>query len=312
MCDAGSQQMRFHRVLLVVNPVARTVSKPTLAVIEKALSADFRLEVAETKERGHASEIAAQAVDDGIDLVVVFSGDGTINEAVNSLAGTQVALGVLPGGATNVLVRALALPTDPVECTGVLISKALDDEATKLSLGRADGRYFAVNCGAGIDASAMRRLEKKYPATKEGFDRAAFRAVARELLVGYAGKSPDLQVQIDDREPSPSLSIMVGRTDPYTFYKERGLRMTPDASLTTGLDVLSVRKLSRRNVPRIAWQVFGSARHVQGRDIDYTHDASRVMVTSATPFPVQVDGDPMGDHRRLEIELAREALWVVA
>ena len=73
--------MRFHRVLLIVNPVARTVSKPTLAVIEKALSADFRLEVAETKERGHANELAAQAVEEGIDLVVVFSGDGTINEA---------------------------------------------------------------------------------------------------------------------------------------------------------------------------------------------------------------------------------------
>ena len=84
--------MRFHRVLLVVNPVARTVSKPTLAVIEKALSADFALEVAETKEKGHASELAAQAVHDGIDLVVVFSGDGTINEAVNALAGTEVAL----------------------------------------------------------------------------------------------------------------------------------------------------------------------------------------------------------------------------
>ena len=71
--------MRFQRVLLIVNPVARTVSKPTLAVIEKAMSADFRLEVTETKERGHASEIATQAVDEGIDLVVVFSGDGTIN-----------------------------------------------------------------------------------------------------------------------------------------------------------------------------------------------------------------------------------------
>jgi diacylglycerol kinase family enzyme len=304
--------MRFHRVLLVVNPVARTVSKPTLAVIEKALSADFRLEVAETKDRGHASELAAQAVDDGIDLVVVFSGDGTINEAVNALAGTEVALGVLPGGATNVLVRALDLPTDPVECTGVLISKALDDQATTLHLGIADGRYFAVNCGAGIDAAAMRRLEKKYPETKAKFDRAAFRAVAAELMVGYAGKRPDLEVTIDDGEPAPSLSVMVGRTDPYTFYKERGLRMTPDASLDAGLDVLSVRKLNRRNVPRIAWQVFGSARHVHGRDIDYVHDASHVLVTAEEPFPVQVDGDAMGDHRRLEIRLAREALWVVA
>lgn len=304
--------MRFHSVLLVVNPVARTVSKPTLAVIEKALSADFRLEVAETKQRGHAGELAEQAVADGIDLVLVFSGDGTINEVVNALAGTEVALGVLPGGATNVLVRALGLPTDPAECTGVVMAKALDDAAIKLHLGRADGRYFAVNCGAGIDAAAMGRLERKFPASKQKYERAAFRAVAQELLVGYAGKTPDLELRVDGGEPIPSLSVMVGRTDPYTFYKERGLHMTPDASLEGGLDVLSIRKLNRRNVPRVAWQVFGSARHVHGRDIDYVHDVSHILVTAAQPFPVQVDGDPLGDHRRLEIELAREALWVVA
>ena len=304
--------MRFQRVLLVVNPVARTVSKPTLAVIEKALSADFRLEVTETKERGHASEIAAQAVDDGIELVVVFSGDGTINEVVNALAGTETALGVLPGGATNILVRALGLPTDPVEATGVLIGKALDDEAFRLHLGRADGRYFAANCGAGVDAAAMQRMDAKFPDTKAQFDRVAFRSVAWELMVGYAGKRADLQVVVDDAEPVAALSVMVGRTDPYTYYKERGLRMTPQASLDSGLDVLSVRKLARRSIPRIAWQVFGSARHVHGRDIDYVHDASRVVVTAEEPFPVQVDGDSLGDHRRLDVELAREALWVVA
>jgi len=65
-------------------------------------------------------------------------------------------------------------------------------------------------------------------------------------------------------------------------------------------------------IPRIAWQVFGSARHVTGRDTDYVHDASRVLVTSNEPFPVQVDGDAMGEHRRLEVLLAPEALWVVA
>jgi diacylglycerol kinase family enzyme len=304
--------MRFQRVLLIVNPVARTVSQPTLAVIEKALSADFRLEVTETKERGHASEIAAQAVHEGVDLVVVFSGDGTINEVVNALAGTQTALGIIPGGATNILVRALGLPTDPVEATGVLIGKALNDEAFQLHLGRADGRYFAVNCGAGVDAAAMQRMDAKFPKTKAKFDRVAFRSVAWELMAGYVGRAPDLSVIVDDREPVPSLSVMVGRTDPYTYYKDRGLRVTPQASFDTGLDVLSVRKLNRRSVPRVVWQVFGSARHVHGRDIDYVHDASKVVVTAEDPFPVQVDGDSLGDHRKLEIELAREALWVVA
>jgi diacylglycerol kinase family enzyme len=303
--------MRFQRLLLIVNPVARTFSKATLAVIEKALSADFRLEVAETKERGHASELATQAVEEGIDLVVVFSGDGTVNEIVNALAGSETAIAALPGGATNIFVRALGLPLDPVEATGTLIAKALDDASFKLSLGVADGRYFAVNCGAGVDAAAMRRMDSRFPKTKSKFDRVAFRAVAWELLVGYAGRTPDLEVRIDDGEPLPSLSVMVGRTDPYTYYKGRGIRMTPEASLDEGLDVLSVRKLRRRSVPRIAWQVFGSARHVHGRDIDYVHDASNVLVTSAKPFPVQVDGDSLGDHRRLEVGLAREVLWVV-
>ena len=304
--------MRFHRVLLIVNPVARTVVKPTLAVIEKALSADFRLEVVETKERGHANEIASQAVFEEMDLVVVFSGDGTINEVVNALAGTPTALGVLPGGATNILVRALGLPTDPVEATGVLITKVLDDSSTMLNLGRADGRYFAVNCGAGVDAAAMRRLDAKFPKTKSQYERAAFRSVAWSVLVAYAGKTPDLTVTVDDREPVEALSVLMGRTDPYTYFKDRGMRMTPQASLETGLDVLSIRKLNRRSVPRIAWQVFGSARHVGGRDIDYVHDASRVLITAGEPFPVQVDGDLLGDHRRLEVELAREALTVIA
>ncbi len=303
---------RPQRVLLVVNPVARTVSRPTLAVIEKALSADFKLEVLETVQRGHATEMAAQAAFDGVDLVTVFSGDGTINEVLNGLAGTEVMLGVIPGGATNILARALDLPLDPVDATGVLIEKALLGEGRQLHLGVADGRYFAVNCGAGVDAAAMARLDAKFPKNQRSFERAAFFAVLRSVLASYAGRLPDLTVAIDGAEPVPSISVLVGKTDPYTYYKGRGLRITPDASLEKGLDVLSARALPRRRLLRIAVQIFGSARHVRGRDIDYWHDASRVEVTSAQPFPVQVDGDVMTERDKLIVELARDALWVVA
>ena len=243
------------RALLVVNHKATTTSGRVRDVLVQALRSVVDLDVEHTQQRGHATTLAAQAAAANLDLVVVLGGDGTVNEVVNGLPGAGVPLGLVGGGKTNVLVRALGLPTDPVESTGILIARALDEVSTKLHLGRADGRYFAVNCGAGIDASAMRRLEKKFPSTKAKYDRVAFRAVAWELMVGYAGKKPDLEVTIDGGTPFPSLSVMVGRTDPYTFYKEHGLRMTPDASLATGLDVLSVRKLNRRNIPRIAWQV---------------------------------------------------------
>ncbi len=303
---------QIERVLLIVNPVARTVSRPALAVMEKALSADFKLEVLETVERGHATDVAREAALEGIDLVAVFSGDGTINETLNGLAGTDVALGALPGGATNILVRALGLPNDPVEATGVLIGKALAGEVRKIHLGKADGRYFAVNCGAGVDAAAMTRLDARFPRSKRSYERAAFSAVLRAVLASYAGRAADLTVRIDEQEPAPSISVLVGRTDPYTYYKGRGVRVTPEASLEKGLDVLSARRLPRRRLLRIAWQIFGSARHVKGRDMDYAHDVSRVEVTSERPFPVQVDGDVMGERAHLEVELARDALWVVA
>jgi diacylglycerol kinase family enzyme len=219
---------------------------------------------------------------------------------------------VLPGGATNILARALDMPLDPVEATGVLISRALDGDVRTMHLGQADDRYFAVNCGAGIDAAAMKRLDARFPKSKAKFERAAFRSVAWELVSSYAGKAPDLAVRIDGGDPSPSLSVMIGRTDPYTYYKDRGVRVTPDASLDTGLDVLSARRLPRRSVVRIAWQVFGSARHVRGRDIDYRHNVSTVEVGSVEPFPVQVDGDVMEDRTSLNVRLARDALRVVA
>jgi diacylglycerol kinase family enzyme len=303
---------RFQRVLLVVNPVARTVSAPTLAVIERALSADFELEILETVERGHATEVARRAATEGVDLVVVFSGDGTINETVNGLAGTEVVLGVLPGGATNILARALGMPLDLVDATGILIARALEGRARKLHLGRADGRYFAVNCGAGVDAAAMKRLDARFPKSKSAFERAAFRSVAWELVTGYAGRRADLVVTVDGGEPTASLSVMVGRTDPYTYYRDRGVRVTPEASLESGLDVLSARRLPRRRVVRIALQMFGSARHVKGPDIDYWHNASRVAVSSDEPFPVQVDGDVIPDRTELVVELARDAIWVLA
>lgn len=295
-----------------MNPVARTVSRPVLAVIEKALSADFDLEVLETLERGHATEVARGAPDEKIDLVVVFSGDGTINETVNGLAGTDVALGVLPGGATNILARALGLPADPVEAAGVLIERALSGVSRRIHLGVADGRYFAVNCGAGVDAAAMAKLEKRFPRSKAAFDRAAFLAVVQSVLASYAGRRADLSIRVDGGEAAPSISVLIGRTDPYTYFMGMGVRVTPQASLEKGLDVLSARRLPRRSVARIALQVFGSGRHVAGRDMDYFHDASKVEVTSEDPFPVQVDGDVLEPRDRLEVELARDALWVVA
>ena len=109
------------KVLLIVNPSASSVTARTRIVIQKALSADHRLEVAATTRRGHATRLAQSASNDGMDVVVVLGGDGTLNEAANGLAGTDTALAALPGGSTNVFARTIGLPDDAVEATGALL-----------------------------------------------------------------------------------------------------------------------------------------------------------------------------------------------
>ena len=77
--------------------------------------------LAETSRRGPRHPAGAGRGGDGIDVVVVLGGDGTLNEAANGLAGTARALAALPGGSTNVFARTIGLPNDPIEATGVLL-----------------------------------------------------------------------------------------------------------------------------------------------------------------------------------------------
>ena len=130
------------RVLLLVNSAASSVTGRRRVVIQKALSADHEVSLAETVRRGHATRLARSAASDGVDVVVVLGGDGTLNEAANGLAGTGTALAALPGGSTNVFARIIGLPDDPIEAAGQLLD-ALDRGAINQHRARS-GRRAAL------------------------------------------------------------------------------------------------------------------------------------------------------------------------
>src|SRR6185437_10523135 len=116
------------RALLVMNPKATSTSERTREVLAHALAGELDTAIGETAYRGHAVELARAAAEDGVDLIVALGGDGTVNEVVNGILTARLPdgvprpdLGVVPGGSTNVFARALGLPNDPVEATGVLL-----------------------------------------------------------------------------------------------------------------------------------------------------------------------------------------------
>ena len=147
--------------VLLVNESASSVTPRSRVVIRKALSADHDVTLAETSRRGHATRLAQGAAANGIDVVVVLGGDGTLNEAANGLAGTACALAPLPGGSTNVFARTIGLPNDPIEATGVLLDALARRSIRRVGLGSVNGRYFLFHTGVGFDAAVVEQVERR-------------------------------------------------------------------------------------------------------------------------------------------------------
>ena len=95
-----------------MNPISGTSSKERVPdLIEETLDKDkFEYELRLTEYAGHASEIAKEAKDKGVDIVVAVGGDGTVNEVARAIVHSNTALGIIPCGSGNGLARHLLLP----------------------------------------------------------------------------------------------------------------------------------------------------------------------------------------------------------
>src|SRR5258708_4507188 len=138
------------KLLFIVNTSASSVTERGRVVIQKALSADHEVTTALTSRRGHATRLAQGAASQRLDAVVVLGGDGTLNEAANGLAGSTTALGILPGGSTNVFARTIGMTNDPIEATGELLAAMAQGRRRRIGLGSVNGRYFLFHVGIGF------------------------------------------------------------------------------------------------------------------------------------------------------------------
>jgi diacylglycerol kinase family enzyme len=297
--------------LLISNAAAGSVSARTRRVIEKALLADFDLQIAETTSRGHASELARAAVDAGLDAVLVFGGDGTINEAAQGLVGSRVGLGLLPGGTTNVMARSLGIPANPVDATEFLAANHRSGLGRRINVGRLNDRYFLFSGGLGLDAEVVRRVEDE-PAKK--VRRGEWLWVSNALKVAvthYLGAEPSMSVTFTGSEPSRVLLLLCANARPFTYFKRWPVDALPEASLAGGLDFFALTRVRPQTIPRIAYSLFVSRSHVAWKTSRYRHDQSGCVVEADRPTPAQVDGDYIGNVDRAEFVLVENALTLL-
>ena len=300
-------------VLLVVNPAATTTRPELRDLIIAALDGTVDLAVQPTRGRGHATELAQGAVDEGRDAVVVLGGDGTANEVVQALAHSPVALGLVPGGGANVLARALGLPADPVAATSRLLRALRTGGRRRIGLGRADDRLFAFNAGMGFDAAVVARVERD-PARKQLLRQAAFVTSALGEWYAQRDRHDVLHAVLPDGTVRLADIALVANTSPYTFLGDRPLVAHPGASFDLGLDLLTVREAT---LPRLATVVAGAlagGRHVRLGGVRHDHDLPSLTIEAAdgrSALPVHVDGDPLPPRRNVTFTALPDALDVL-
>ncbi len=340
------------RVLVISNPRATSTTARQRDVLVHALAADAKLEVEETANRGHAAALACRAMRDGVDVVVALGGDGTVNEVVNGLLTDGVhdgvpALGIVPGGSTNVFARALGLPNDPVDATSVLIDAMAGWRTRRVGLGMADDRWFLFTAGLGYDAAVVAAVEahrrRGQTSTHSLYVRTAIRTFFRQDR-----RHPEISLRLADGSELDELyMVLVNNCDPWTFLGNRPVSPTPQASFETGLDVYA---RTRMGVAGMLWSasrmVRGRATEAPTRTVDdvephnpsggargavarlrsrrsepaessrrllgarLEHDLYDFVLTATKPLPFQVDGDSLDERDHVRFRGIRDALEV--
>lgn len=293
----------MRRAILIVNPRASGVTPALARAVLAELAAGGPVEQVDTERPGHAVELAQEACG-RYSAVYVFAGDGGFNEAVNGMR-EDVPIGFVPGGASNVLPRALGLPNDAVACARRL---ARGERTRTISLGVANGRRFAFAAGVGLDAELVRAVDRLGRRSGKRPGDLAFTGELARLLAARRGRiDPGLTVEGHGR----AAFAVVANCDPWTYVGPFPVHAAPLARFELGLDLAAPRRVTPAVLARIAWSVLVRPSHHRAADVVYVHDADRLAVRCDVPTPLELDGEDLGDVTDVVFEAERGALRVL-
>lgn len=256
------------------------------------------VDLVHTRASGDATQIAARAAAAGVDLVIAAGGDGTLNEALNGLVGSDTALAPLPIGTVNVWARELALPRDIRALAELLPSLP----RYRVDVGRAGTRWFLLMAGIGFDAAVVAGLQA-HDKRRLGILAYAMRAFA--IARQYRGVR--VRMVLDGRVIRRwALMIVLGNTPLYGGV----MQLTEHARVGDGvLDVCIIRGSSIIDLARAA----GAALLLRRASIDPRMEHLRardITIETRRPLPVQVDGDLLGETP-MQFTVADRALTVL-
>lgn len=307
------------RVRIVVNPVASSVTPRRIDRLRVGLAGAATVtdvDIVSTIVRGHATDLARAATESGIDLVVAAGGDGTLDEVANGLVGTDTALAPFPGGSTNVFARAVGFGNRPDTATDRIVAALDAHNVHRTGLGSVDGRRFLFHVGFGFDAAVVAGMERRHRSqwVKRFAAHPAFAYQTVATLTRTDRRHPPLEVTVPGEPPHRSFFTVVSNVAPYSYVGPRRLLLTADAGLDRSLAVTSVQRFTWGAVAGVFASAVGSGRRIaDGHQVVQRHDLTEIVVrgVDGRSFPVQVDGDLLGETTTATVRYEPDALAVL-
>ena len=311
------------RAVLIVNPNATSTTPAGRDLLAHALESRTRLTVVHTDHRGHAIEIARDATRDGVDVLIVHGGDGTVNEVVNGILGEPrrgpgavPAVGVVPGGSANVFARALGISPDPIEATNQLIDLLAEYRRSRcwrrIGLMDCGERWAVFTAGMGVDGDVVAAVEAQRDKGRNVTAARYIRVSVQELLAS-ARKEPSLTLHLPGRDPVSGVHFaFVSNSSPWTYANTRPVWTNPDTTFETGLGVFATTSMNVWANLRLVRQMFAKKPKYRGEHLIRDDDLAWLRVTSDTPVACQIDGDYVGLRDAMTFTAVPDALGVVA
>jgi YegS/Rv2252/BmrU family lipid kinase len=309
----------MRRVALIYNPASGQSFTRRNAAIEQVLavlrSAGAEAEAFTTDSAGSATIHARRAVESGFDAVLACGGDGTVHEILQSLVGTDVALGVVPLGTANALAASLGLVGAPAKAA----RRLLDAARMRIPVGRIhyqnggatpDARYFLVAAGVGPDALLMARMD---PVMKRRFGYVLYLTEAFRIWVTHP--FPYFDVTFAANGDGAARSTQVSQLLAVRIRSFGGAlrKFAPGATLLGNeLCLVAFGTRSRLRYFRFLVAVL-AGRHTFGREIELVATETvecRTPAGSKDVLYVEADGEVLG-HLPARMETVRDALTLL-
>ncbi len=281
---------------MIFNPAARSERAGQLR--DRLHALDPRAVVRPTGGPGDAAAMAAAAVQEGFSVVVAAGGDGTINEVVNGLAGSEATLGLLPLGTMNVFAAELGIPGNRLRRCWEIIRAG---HVRRIDLARANSHRFVQLAGVGFDAQAVAGVDR---AAKKNFGPLSYVISAAKVATRVP---PELRIVGDDGTVRKGSFVLVGNG---RYYGGK-LAVFKQAVIDDGkLDVLVFKNLGYLDIIRYIQSIFLGT-HLALRDVEYFQTAGlQVDPLSDEDVPFEADGEVAG-YAPVRFEVAHRTFKVL-